>query len=165
MTYRWWTPISSDQNRSSHYELHPRKTSILVLIVHRLQWVKSPQEANLFITVGLSVCTSWKCFYIDYYSVYTYVFTYIVISCNILVRYFFIYPNFTFQIMLHFCQVPCTLFFHRPSLDSFYWWCHMGMFPSLLALCGGNPPVTSRVPWQTPSDGEIWCFLCSLILA
>ena len=35
----------------------------------------------------------------------------------------------------------------------------MELLPALLALCEGNPPVTSGFPSQWDSGAEIWCFL------
>ena len=41
------------------------------------------------------------------------------------------------------------------------WWHHdLEMLSSLLALCGGNPPVTSGSPHRGASIVELWCFLC-----
>ena len=40
------------------------------------------------------------------------------------------------------------------------WWCHDMEMSTLLALCEGNPLVTSGCPSQRVSDVESWCFLC-----
>ena len=41
------------------------------------------------------------------------------------------------------------------------WWRHgMETLSALLALCGGNPPVTGGFPSQRGNNAERWCYLC-----
>ena len=48
---------------------------------------------------------------------------------------------------------------HADNLES--WWSYdMEMLSTLLALCEGNPPVTSGFPSQRASNEKLWCFIC-----
>ena len=53
-------------------------------------------------------------------------------------------------------NLSCVGWFIKPFMA---WWSHgMGMLSVLLALCVGNPPVTSGIPSQRASDAELLCF-------
>ena len=46
------------------------------------------------------------------------------------------------------------------AMGSTWWWHDLEMLSTLLALCAGNPSVTSGFLQQRASYAELWCLLC-----